>query len=706
MANEQNPIDLVFGPGGLMAGKFPGYEPRPGQIEYSSNVHAAIEDGRRIMAEGPTGTGKSVGYLVPAIYAVTEKRDEILAWRAALEDEDLADAGFDNGEDRDGNAREPDTTPRVVVVTANIALQEQLMAKDLPLLAEILPWAFKPAIAKGINNYLCLDRFDDSASEMIMSSTLNFEDRQRWNEIAAWKMKTERGDFSELPFEIGGLLRQKVATTSDDCTGKACARFDDCFAQAARRRFRAANVLVTNYHMLFAHLAIASETGTGILPRFDIVILDEVHEAADVAREFFGFTIRKGSFQWATRFLGPKPARAKGGDVGYDLDPELRNRIIDTAEDLFEELRRFRASPKYFARLHDRFPGDWDRLPADLRRAAELLDKTAAIEGARGMPAQRMAELGKARRRCNLLATNLEMGLDPTKDEDGDWAFFIEEEGGDRVSLRAKPVEVNEVLRKKLFEAKAFKSVVATSATLATGTGDDAFEFAVRELGCTTADELIVPSPFDFKRQSLLVIPDKCPNPKAKDFQDRVAEVVCAVIEQAEGRTLGLFTSNAAVRVAAAAVRREFGSKYSIYVQGDAPRSQLIARFRSDVSSVLLGTRSLWAGVDVSGESLSAVVIDKLPFDPPMDPVLDALNEKLGRACFMDYSVPRAAIALRQGFGRLVRSTSDRGVVVICDSRLIDKGFGRKIKAALPRGGFTRDVGVIGEFLRAVEEVA
>lgn len=705
-----NPVEQVFGAGGVMAKAFPGYEPRAGQIEYSNAVFNAIDKSTRLMAEGPTGTGKSVGYLVPAIYFVAspEGKREILTWRAQVAEEALLESGFDPGEIDPGDrperdAKPEDLTPRVVICTANIALQEQLMGKDLPELAKLLPWNFNAAIAKGRNNFLCLERFDDSATELLMEPLRDPNEREQWNTIAKWKTETQRGDFSELPFELAGPVRLKVATTSDDCTGKACPRFADCHAEAARKRFRAANVIVSNYHMLFAHLAIATETGTGLLPRFDILIMDEAHEAADVAREFFGFTIRSGSFKWATRFLGPKPAKSKGTAAGYDIDPEMRGRIIDHATDLFDALARFRNGPKYRARLFKKFDGwEWESLVKDLRRAADMMDKTASLGAAQlSMPGQRQAELRKAQRRCMILAANLEAGLDPTKDVDGDYAFFLEDEPRGMVSLRAKPIDVAPLLRKKLFDNRAFRSVVVTSATLATGTGDDAFDFAVKELGSSDADELIVESPFDFRTQSLLVIPKKLPDPKSKTFSEEIGDLACEVVRLADGRMLGLFTSHKGVRAAAVKIRQMFGSKYTILVQGDAPRTRLIAQFRADTRSVLLGTRSMWAGVDVSGESLSAVFVDKLPFDPPTDPILDALNER-SSSTFMDYSVPRAAIAMRQGFGRLIRSRTDRGVVVIGDSRMTTKGFGRKIKAALPRSAFSNDVAEIATFLGEV----
>lgn len=692
-------IDDVFGPSGLMDKAFPGYEPRAGQIEYAREVLAAMSEGRCVLAEGPTGTGKSVGYLVPSIDQVINHAADIRAWRQSLDDAAVDGAGFDLGDVPRARSAADAEKPRVVIVTANIALQEQLMGKDIPALHALLPETFVAAIAKGRNNYLCLDRFDDSAAKLLMEPLPMAEDRRKWNEIANWKERTKTGDFSELPFTLAGQLQQLVSVGSDDCTGKACGRYKECHAEAARAAFKKADVIVTNYHMFFAHLKIAAETGQGCLPRFDIVVFDEAHALADVAREFFGFTIREGSFKWATRFLGPKPSRSRGGDMGYDLDADLRNEIINGATELFSALRAFKAGPRYKARLMQRFPESaqwpWTGLIKKIRTAADLMAKAAQIGMAEGMQVQRKAELSRAERRCNILAANLEDGLDPTRDVKDEWVFFLEEEARDNVSLRAKPIDVSKYLQRFVYSSRAYRSVITTSATLATGTGEDAFNYVVKELGCDKAEELLVASPFDFVKQALLCVPHDAPDTKAKDYSDRVGTMVAKVVGAAKGRVLGLFTSYRGVKAAAEAVRREHGDRIRLLVQGDMPRTLLVDEFRKDESAVLLGTRSLWAGVDVSG--MAVVFIDKIPFDSPDDPIVDAKSDD--RKSFMEYSVPRASIELRQGFGRAIRSKRDRVAVVIADQRLVSKGYGKKIRAALPKAPFTRSLDDVVKFL-------
>jgi ATP-dependent DNA helicase DinG len=240
---------------------------------------------------------------------------------------------------------------------------------------------------------------------------------------------------------------------------------------------------------------------------------------------------------------------------------------------------------------------------------------------------------------------------------------------------------------------------VATSATLATSRGRTAFDYAVRTLGADAAETLLVDSPFDLARQALTVVPRDAPDPKAKDYSERIAQLVVRTVELARGKTLCLFTSRRALKICAEAVRAELGDRYVILVQGDAPRTQLVERFRNDVSSVLMGTRSLWAGVDVQGDALSALLIDRIPFDPPDDPLSDAMDEVLGRKMFSEWSIPRAAVELRQGFGRLIRSKTDRGVVVLCDRRLVTKPWGKMILRALPETPRSEDLADVETFL-------
>jgi ATP-dependent DNA helicase DinG len=629
-------IDTVLGPNGILARRFQGYTPRHGQIELSRAVDRAIAGDAHLMAEAPTGTGKSVAYLVPAIQHAV-KHDK-----------------------------------RVLVVTGNIALQEQLVGKDLPLLAEVLPWKFTYALLKGRQNYLCPSRLHEQMAEPYLDVPGEPFDSDIYQTILAWAETTETGDKSELPFESPAPLWRRFSIASEDCKGSDCRFRDGCFAAKAKARAEQAMVVIANYHLLLLHLHLREITGRDlILPPFDIAICDEGHKMADIAREFFGFSITLGSIRWAARLLREHGCHTLADDV------EMKG------EDFFEELADYARSEDYFRRLRDPSPVPWQDLHGCLRRVVRAYQ--AALEKA--PDADTRAEITRAIARAMSLAVQLEAAMSLA---DKGSVYYIEPRASGQVALVSKVVDVSERLRKLFFEATP--SVIVTSATLTTG---GSFEHAKRELGVRDARELVVESPFDFEKQALLIVPEGLPSPQEPVFVDAVADVVARIVDLAEGRTLGLFTS---YRNMNAAYERLAGCGYRVLRQGDAPRTQLIEAFRKDVRSVLLGTESFWAGVDVPGESLSCVIIDRLPFPPPDDPVLDAVSER-DPDWFQDFSLPRAIIAFKQGFGRLIRSQLDRGVVVVLDERLVTKRYGKKFIRSLPYTLKSRRLAHVRHFL-------
>jgi ATP-dependent DNA helicase DinG len=614
-------IDTVFGPNGIFARRFQGYAPRHGQIELTRAVDRAIEENAHLMAEAPTGTGKSIAYLVPAIqHAVQHGK-------------------------------------RVLVVTGNIALQEQLVGKDLPLLAEVLPWEFTFALLKGRQNYLCPSRLYEQEAEPQLDIPGEPFDVDAYQAILAWAETTETGDKSELPFEPPARLWKRFSITSEDCKGNECRFRDQCFAAKAKARAEQAMVVVTNYHMLLLHLHLREITGRDlILPPFDIAICDEGHKMADIARDFFGFRITLGSVRWAGRLL----TRLGHAHLAQVLEAE--------ASAFFDALDTYARSDAYDRRL--RVPGV---VPHQALRAA-LVETFRAYQESMDdvLDSDARAELTRAMARAMALVIQLDSSTALT---DEDSVYFLDRLPKGGVALASKVVDVSERLRKLFLDATP--SVIVTSATLTTG---GSFEHAKREMGVLEARELVVESPFDFEKQALLIVPEGLPSPQEPVFADAVADAVARIVDLAEGRTLGLFTS---YRNMNAAYERLAGSGYRVLRQGDAPRTQLIEAFRQDVRSVLLGTESFWAGVDVPGESLSCVVIDRLPFPPPDDPVLDAVSER-DPDWFEEFSLPRAIIAFKQGFGRLIRSQLDRGVVVVLDERLVTKRYGKKFLRSLP----------------------
>lgn len=676
-----NYIDDVFGPQGALAAKFPGYSPREGQVALTRAVDAAITSGTHLIAEAPTGTGKSLAYAVPAIYHAAH------------------------------------SGKRAVIVTANIALQEQIVRKDLPLLAEILPWKFTYALLKGWSNYLCKQRLNEGAP-----GQLDPRDREINDQIAEWARSTKTGDMSELTFEPPQRVWSRFSIASDDCAGKECEYLSRCHPERARVKANEANVIVTNYHLFFADMQVrqATQGYARLLPAYDTVIFDEAHKASDTARDFFGFRITEGSIARAGSLL-----------------PGLQERaLVSVAENFFKGLLNYRRSGKYKARIREQNIVSTLALDGELEKAEitylSILrtlpdyEERDAEERKRGKKLERRCvrvmqirqQIASAMRLYSLpdapwkkhpdvaqgdTAETRWYWSDPTVGGDNEVrserqlavyedVFFIEEQEG-RASLGAKPISVASMLNKRLFGVT--KSVTLTSATIVT---KNSFDFIIEDIGAPRekTKTLIAASPFSWKEQALLILPQDVPEPNDSRFPIIAAEKCAEVIEFAQGRTLALFTSYKNLNAAHERVSR---MGYRVLRQGDMPRMRLIDEFRRDVRSVLMGVESFWAGVDVPGESLSCVFIDKLPFTPPDDPVMDALTEREPKDWFMKYSVPRAIIAFKQGFGRLIRTTTDRGVVVVLDKRISTKFYGKFFLAGLPPVQHSANIGDVKRFL-------
>lgn len=669
-ALARDPTDHVaeaFQAGGHLAKVLPGYLPRTGQIEMAYVVEEAMQGGHNAIIEAPTGVGKSAAY-------------GVLGSRLASKGE------------------------RVVVVTANIALQEQLYRKDFPMLEEALPWPFTFALAKGLSNYLCLAGFEESSQDVIKGHDLTHQEREQWQQITRWAGTTTTGDLSELPFEPAPKVRLKFTTTSEDCPGRKCPKYNDCHAHRARAAVRRAQVVITNYAMFFSDLMIRGKEGEGILPRYSHVVLDEAHKAAALCRDHIGYRVARGTISHVARLLNaPADAKSKKGWLPA-IAPALKSQLTRSADAFFFELSKVMHSKRY----NIRFRRPWE--DPLLGVAVELCDllRTASrtyseAAGTTGLNEVRQHELIAMATRCSEQANHISAAA---KQEAAGWVHFLLDEGERKgISLQGKPVSVAEYLRTMLFEKKegknAVKSVIATSATLCTTVED--FSYVSRELGIRDADELTVESPFDIRANTLVVTPPMV-DPSHRDFASEVARRITQVVEQSQGRALCLFTSHKVMEQAYQEVRngKHGAVPYTLLKQGQAPRTQLIKRFRDDVGSVLFGTESFWAGVDVPGESLSVVVIDRLPFPNISDPLQDYLKEKMGRRYFREVSVPVALIACRQGVGRLLRSVTDRGAVVMLDNRVQAKGYGRDFLRTFPQGTrVTKDIAEIGRFLKA-----
>jgi len=665
-------IDDVFGPEGILSKQFEGYAPRKGQVDMARAVAAGITGRRHVIAEGPTGTGKSLAYLVPAIDWATRPREN------------------------EPSRHEP---RRVIVVTGNIALQEQLVTKDLPLLQGLLPRAFNFTLQKGRNNYLCHD-----AVNKYLAGNAAARHEPQMERLLAWAQETKTGDVSEFPETPAPMLWKQLSVSSDQCKGSSCKYHEQCFAEVAKRSMVSANVVVTNYHLFFAHLLVRAKMrelqAKGapvnldiVLPPAGVVVFDEAHKAADIARDFLGFQISKGSIEWLVR------------GFRHELADEIRR----ASDAFFADLLEHKRSKLYKSRLKAGQPVQGQALADLLLRVGDVYKHHA---NAAAWSQDERAELEMRARRSYTLSDQILTAMAPEKNPQA--VYFIEESFGGTGSkgpgnltksscvLKSKPIEVNDWLERELFNE--YPTVVVTSATLSTGNGSGSFEFVKKDIGLKQADEIIAESPFKWRDQVLFVVPSTMVDAKDyMNFAGAAANHVADVARASRGRMLGLFTSYKGMDAAAQACR---GLPFKVLTQKDGPRTQLVQKFKADVSSCLLGCESFWAGVDVPGESLSCVVIDRLPFPTPDDPIVDAIAEKDSK-WFFNYAIPRAIIQLKQGFGRLIRTTSDRGVVVCLDRRITESSYGRSFIAALPRGiGFSKKMESIDRFFSAASSPA
>jgi len=633
-------LDPIFCADGTFARALPGYEERPGQFLLAKTIDNGFVTGEHTIGEGPTGVGKTMAYLVPAIIHADE-------------------------EDR-----------KTVVATANIALQEQLVRKDLPFLQDILARDFTFAQLKGRSNYLCLK----ALYKVNRGGTFSFQpyddDQDQIDSILAWAEKTETGDVSDLPFKPAFRVWNDFSNTPEECDGQDCSFHDDCWCEKAKRRAAEADIVVVNFHLLFADLQVrnATEGNAAVIPDYDYLVGDEAHKMADIARDFMGLQVGPAAVDRVVKKL----IKTRAHDLANALNVE--------SESFFRRVRAFYESRQYNIRLYQPNSVGLGDLPKLLSKAAAHFSRLAEAESD---PKERRRHQ-RVEGACGRIRHDL---LSIIQLSDPNLVCWIEVSDKGYVKLVGRPLDVSDILRHSLFENT--ESVALVSATLATNGN---FDFIKSEIGLDDANEVIVDSPFDFKRQALFVVPAGICHPRKDEFADGVAMGFRRVIDSVGGRTLGLFTSYRVLDHVHAAVS---GNGHRILRQGEMPNVKLVEEFKKDTSSVLLGTESFWQGVDVPGESLSCLVIDKLPFPSPSDPIVDAIMKANPKTSFFKYFIPKAIIALKQGFGRLIRSKSDIGVAVIFDPRIVEMGYGRKFINSLPPMYRTRDLNNVAAFLEA-----
>ena len=662
-----------FAPGGLLSKTHPAYEFRRGQLQMAQAVEEALEEKRHLIVEAGTGTGKTLAYLLPVI--------------------------------RSGK--------RVIISTGTKNLQEQLFFKDVPALERALfpegDRKLSVCYMKGRNNYLCRKKLIDLTDQPVLSG---LEEIEHYRAIAAWEKTTQSGDRAELAeLPEASAVWHKLDARADTCLGQKCKDYDRCFITEMRRRAAESDIIIVNHHLFFADLSIKLEAegapDAGVLPDCGAVIFDEAHELEDIAGNYFGISV----------------SNLRMDDLTRDVEQMLQKEKLYTPQ-MSGAIQSVRERSQLFFSL---LPANEGRFAFDSRR--EFLEENGEEFLALNQSLNRLgAELEQLPqkpedvftlvRRAQQLQVQLRFVME---NEDPNTVFWIERRafrgapgaarrkssdekqasGRTNVFLQATPIEVGQILRECLWSK--LETSVLTSATLAVGGG---FDYIRQRLGLDHARELIVASHFDYESQAILFVPPDLPDPRTPEFVGKAVTVIRQLLEITRGRAFVLFTSYKQMNEV---YERLLGLlDYPMLKQGDAPKSALLEQFRLTPNAVLFGTSSFWQGVDVQGEQLSCVIIDRLPFAVPSDPVVAARVKAIdsgGGNAFFEYQVPSAVITLKQGFGRLIRSLHDRGLLALLDNRILKKQYGRVFVESLPPYSRTTDLKKVEQFFGAgIEE--
>ncbi len=653
-------MEKIFGLAGLLARHLPGYEPRPGQQEMAMAIGELLsgsvsseesgEPAASLAIEAETGLGKTLAYLIPAVLS----------------------------------------GKKVVVSTNTRNLQDQILEREIPFIRKYVDPELKAICVKGRQNYLCLYRWHQQCSgdqgELFAGSVAE--------QISSWIDQTHFGDRAELDWlSSGSPLWQKICCQSHFCLGGDCPDGQRCFLNRLRREAASCRLLVVNHHLLFSDLAVRRGGYGEVLPRYEVVIFDEAHHVEKVATRFFGRSFSR--YQVKDLASDLERSSCEG------LEPKQRRELLRRINSLAGRMEQFTAS---FPAKRGRFP-----LGELLRGSSPLIKKRDALLSAFDTLADTLDSCGDGKEpwtqygiRCRNLMNELECicteSYDDLPEEEVQYVHWFERREKNLL-LSATPIDIATELQNSLFSMVGV--CVFTSATLTTG-GD--FGYFLGRLGLAEdTPTLSFPSPFPYEKRTLLYIPeDTFPEPAANDYQQELHAYLQRLLKASGGRALVLFTSFKAMDMAFQAL--EEVRSFSVFRQGDAPRHELLRRFTKETDSVLFGVASFWEGVDIPGESLSLLIIDKLPFEVPSDPVIMARMNRIiaaGGNPFFDFQVPRAILTLRQGVGRLMRNSNDRGVIALLDVRLFSKGYGRRFRKSLPPSPLVRDVEAVTTFFKS-----
>ncbi len=648
--------DKVFGPEGVIAQHHDQYEHRPGQIDMAAAISRAFTDKRHLIVEAGTGTGKTLAYLVPAINEAIRRKT------------------------------------RVVISTGTKNLQEQLMEKDIPFLQRVFPKKFTAAYMKGRANYACLYRLSKSDHQPILDGV---DEIDHFREVREWARTSETGDRAELTYLPEDLLFwSRINAKSDSCIGQKCPDFEPCYITRMRARAEAAQIVIVNHHLFFADLSVRGAQFGKVIPDYGAVIFDEAHLIEDIAADYFGCQVSNYQLDELVRDADKLPIPDA---MANSAIMRACSRVVGFAEQFWLQFRQGRGMDGRFPLEQNAsviFDAGGERRSSALGEAFEALeDALKRLDAEIDVFSEKIPEAESVVRRIRQARVDLAFIIEQ---KESNFVYWLERRGRG-VFLQASPVDVSKMLNEKLFDK--VDSCVLTSATLS---ANSSFNFIRDRLGLTAAktQTLIAASSFDHEEQAILYLPKGMPDPRSPEFTQVAAAEIVRILAATRGHAFVLCTSNQSMTALYELVR--FRIDYPCFVQGSMSKAGLLDRFRETPNAVLFATQSFWQGVDVRGEQLSCVIIDKLPFAVPSDPLVAArsrfIDDNGGRS-FADYSVPQAIIALKQGIGRLIRSRTDRGVIAILDPRLRTKGYGRDFLASLPRMRITGELTEVDMFM-------